>query len=303
MQSLYHGRALAGLLVKRTLRRQTGVSQQSRFFTSSPQSQLSNISATKRPRPATMNSYQLARTSTRHFGGWHPNRFQSTKTTVNIIIGLNLAVFGGWMYADSFKDVKLQKLLMDNATLSWANARAKRYWTLVTSAFSHKDFMHILFNMVSFEAFASVLCFAGGVGVGPAHVVYLTLGSAVAGAAAWLYQKQPQGRDKRWGLWGEHGLAATRHVGLGFSGVVMGFSAVATCLAPMLRTRFFIIPISMPMWVLTSAYFAWDLFYLNSDDRVGRSAHLGGAVFGVVYYLAALRGYGGIAHMLSRRRY
>lgn len=250
-----------------------------------------------------MNSYQVARNSIRYYGGWQPNRFRSTKMTVNAIIGLNLAVFGGWVYANTTHDAKLQQLLMDNATLSWYNARAKRYWTLITSAFSHKDLMHIAFNMISFNAFASVLCIAGGVGVGPAHVVALTLGSAVVGSASWLYQKQPQGRDKRWGSWGEHGLAATRQVGLGFSGVVMGVSSAATMLAPMLPMGFMFIPAPVPMFVLTGAYFAWDLFWLNSNDNIGRSAHLGGAVFGVVYYLAALRGYGGVVQMLSRRRY
>lgn len=221
----------------------------------------------------------------------------------NIIIAINLAVYGGWVYAETYQDLHVQKLLMNNATLSWYNARAQRYWTLVTSAFSHKDFTHILFNMVSFNTFASVLIFAGGVGVGPAHVWALTLGSAVAGGAAWLYQKQPQGRDKRWGRWGEHGLAATRQVGLGASGVVMAFSAVATCLAPMQKLYIFPLPIPLPMFVLTGAYFAMDLFYLNRNDAVGHSAHLGGAVFGVVYYLAALRGHGGVARILSRRRY
>jgi membrane associated rhomboid family serine protease len=238
-----------------------------------------------------------------HYGGWQPNRFRSTQLMVNTIIWLNAAVFGVWIYADTYRDVKLQQLMMNNATLSWYNTKAKRYWTLVTSAFSHKDLMHIAFNMISFNVFAEVLCLAGGVGVGPAHVVALTLGSAVVGSASWLYQKQPQKRDKFWGLWGEQGLAASRQVGLGFSGVVMGVASAATMLAPMLRMGFLFLPIRMPMFVLTGAYFAWDLFWLNSNDRIGRSAHLGGAVFGVVYYLAALRGYGGVSQLLSRRRY
>jgi membrane associated rhomboid family serine protease len=230
------------------------------------------------------------------------HRFIATKRMVNTLVGINVGIFGLWVYADYIKDPKLQANLVQNATLSWANVRAKRYWTFVTSAFSHKDFNHILFNMISFNTFASVLCYAGGVGVGVPHICALTLGSAVAAGATWLYQKKPEGRDKRWGPWGEHGLAASRQA-LGASGVVMAFSAVATCLAPMQRLFIFPFPIPIPMFVLTCGYFAMDLFYLNVDDSVGRSAHLGGAVFGVVYYLAALRGYGGIAHMLTRRRF
>jgi membrane associated rhomboid family serine protease len=250
-----------------------------------------------------MNSYQVVMNSIRHYGGYRPNRYRSTKLMVNAIIGLNIAVFGAWVYADTTRDGKLQQLLMNNATLSWYNARAKRYWTVITSAFSHKDLMHIAFNMYSFNVFAGILCFAGGVGVGPVHVMALTLGSAIVGSASWLYQKQPTGRDKRWGPYGEHGLAAVRQVGLGFSGVVMGVSSAATMLAPMVPAGLMFIPVTVPMYVLTGAYFAWDLFWLNSNDNIGRSAHLGGAVFGVVYYLAALRGYGGVVQLLSRRRY
>ncbi|GAB7332741.1 hypothetical protein MBLNU13_g04482t1 [Cladosporium sp. NU13] len=302
MQSLHRGRALAGLFTRRTLPRQPALSQQPRFFTSLKQSRLPSIPA-KRPRQPTMNSYQVAMNSIRHYGGYQPNRVRSTKLMVNAIIGLNIAVFGGWVYANATRDSKLQQLLMNNATLSWYNARAKRYWTMITSAFSHKDLGHIFFNMWSFNVFAGVLCFAGGVGVGPVHVMALTLGSALVGSASWLYQKQPQGRDKRWGPWGEHALAATRQVGLGFSGVVMGVSSAATMLAPFMPIGFIFVPVRVPMFVMTGAYFAWDLFWLNSDDNVGRSAHLGGALFGVVYYLAALRGYGGVSQLLSRRRY
>ena len=74
-------------------------------------------------------------------------------------------------------------------------------------------------------------------------------------------------------------------------------------LAPFLPIGFILVPVRVPMFVMTGAYFAWDLFWLNSDDNVGRSAHLGGALFGVVYYLAALRGYGGVSQLLARRRY
>jgi membrane associated rhomboid family serine protease len=255
-----------------------------------------------------MDSLSIMRQTFRHHSGRshpHLHRFIASKRVINAIIGINIGIYGLWTYADYTKDSKLQANLLQNATLSWANVRAKHYWTFVTSAFSHKDFLHIFFNMISFNAFASVLCVANGVGVGVPHICALTLSSAVAAGATWLYQKKPETRNRRrgiWGRWGEHGLAASVNA-LGASGVVMAFSAVATCLAPMQKFLIFPLPIPIPIFVLTCGYFAVDLFYLNVDDSVGRSAHLGGAVFGVVYYLAALRGYGGVAHMLTRRRF
>lgn len=249
-----------------------------------------------------MDAFSLTMQRFRLYGGSQAHRFQSTKRMTNIIIGLNIAVWGAWVYAEHYKDYKLQKALMNNATISWYNSDAKRYWTLITSAFSHQNFNHILFNMLSFSTFSSVLCYAGGIGVGAPHIWALTLGSALVASASWLYQKKPQGRDPKWSPWAQHGHVQ-RHVALGASGVVMAFASVATCLAPMIRLLIFPLPVPIPMFILTGAYFAMDIFYLNANDSVGHSAHLGGAVFGVLYYLAALRGYGGVASMLSRRRY
>ena len=65
-----------------------------------------------------MNSYQVAMNSIRHYGGWQPNRVRSTKLMVNAIIGLNIAVFGGWIYADATRNSRLQQFLMNNASRS-----------------------------------------------------------------------------------------------------------------------------------------------------------------------------------------
>jgi membrane associated rhomboid family serine protease len=299
MQSMHRVSALKALLTRRTL---PGSYHHSRFFASSPRSLRSQFYTSKRPTPTTMDTLTTTMySSRRHYVWQQPLRFQSTKRMVNIIIAMNVGVFGAWVYADYFKDSKMQKLLMNNATLSWYNANANRYWTLVTSAFSHQGFNHVLFNMLSLNTFSGVLCVAGGVGVGALHIWVMTLGSAVVGGATWLYQKKPQGRDPRWSPWGQHGRAAS-HVGLGASGVVMAFASAATMLAPMQRLFIVPFPVPIPMFILTGAYFAMDVFYLNANDSVGHAAHLGGAAFGVAYYLAALRGYGGVANFLSRGR-
>jgi membrane associated rhomboid family serine protease len=74
----------------------------------------------------------------------------------------------------------------------------------------------------------------------------------------------------------------------------------------MLRMSFILIPVGIPMFVMTGGFIAVDLFYLGKNDLIGRSAHLGGALFGAAYYLAFLRRFGGISHIgrhLTRRRY
>lgn len=227
------------------------------------------------------------------------SRFQWANRMLYALMGVNVAVFAAWLYADQTKDLVLQRKLMNNATLSWFNTNAKRYWTMITSAFSHKDPFHIFFNMMSLNAFAGSLIYAGGFGVGAPHILGLYLGSALAGSAAFLYMKRPPNRVRRWGPCAQH-LPSTLSVGLGASGAVMGFASVATMLSPFSKIFVLPIPVPIPMWIATAGYFAVDLFLLGKNDRVGHDAHLGGAVFGAAYYLVALRSYGGVSQLVRR---
>lgn len=215
-----------------------------------------------------------------------------------LLIGANAAVFFTWLYADQYQDRRLRQRLMNNTTLSWFNWNANRYWTAITSAFSHQNLTHIVFNMMSFNAFASTLIYAGGMGIGAPHLLCLYLGSALAGSAAYLYMKQPK-RDRRFGPNAQH-LPSTNSYGLGASGAVMGMAAAATCIAPFQRMGLLFLPFSAPAWVFTVGYVALDILWLGKNDRIGHDAHLGGAVFGAAYYLVALRSYGGVS-MLVRR--
>ena len=299
MQSLLRARAL----IKQASPHMSTSRQLHFFATSRPGLKSGFFSA--RSRSVTTNNYQTLKRGFGNYGGWgQPSRVQSSSRMLSTLIIINTSIFATWYYAKTTNDNKLVKLLRENALLSWSNIKANRYWTLVTAAFSHQDLMHILFNMLALNTFGSVLCMAGGIGVGAPHVAALFIGSALAGSAAFLYQKQPQ-TDRRWGPFAQHGLAAspTCH---GASGAVMGFATAATCLAPLMRMSFILIPIGIPMWIMTGGFIAVDWFYLGKNDLIGRSAHLGGALFGAVYYLAFLRRFGGISHIgrhLTRRRY
>ena len=104
--------------------------------------------------------------------------------------------------------------------LSAANWRAGRYYTMLTSAFSHQAPVHFLFNMIAFNAFGGILMFSG---LGAMHVTSLCVGSAVAGSFAWLYQRGSANRSEAPNLpnavvVGSRGMGAA----LGASGMVMG---------------------------------------------------------------------------------
>lgn len=49
--------------------------------------------------------------------------------------------------------------------------------------------------------------------------------------------------------------------------------------------------VPVPLGILMAGYAIYDGYYLsNPRSSVGHAGHLGGTVFGVVYYLAKLRG-------------
>lgn len=225
---------------------------------------------------------------------------RSAKAAVVLLIGINTAVFGTWQYAEITQDAKLLTWLPCNTTLSWENINAGRYHTIISSAFSHKDLPHFLFNAFTMWTFGSMLSFVPGVGA--FHIATLALGGAVASSGAWLWHQEVRnGSPKSRGfqdLFTQH-YPQVRHQALGSSGVVMAMAAVATCLMPLAPMSFMFIPIPIPLFVLTAAYAAVDTYYINSQkSRIGHSAHLGGFVFGITYYFASLRRRGGIWPLL-----
>ncbi|KAK0308867.1 hypothetical protein LTR01_004747 [Friedmanniomyces endolithicus] len=155
------------------------------------------------------------------------------------LIALNTGVFAGWAYAQATKDQRLLRTLRENFTLSWQNWREGRQWTILTSAFSHKNFIHFAFNMLTFSTFGTMLSWVPGIGA--FHVLALSLGSGLAGSIAWLYQKQrpsESGAGKILGPFGQTG-DAVRQSALGASGMVVGAGAAAACLMPWAQTSTF----------------------------------------------------------------
>ncbi|SMR60528.1 unnamed protein product [Zymoseptoria tritici ST99CH_1E4] len=221
---------------------------------------------------------------------------QSAKRAMWAVIGVNAAVWGTWVYSISSKDKKLRRTMDENFLLSGTNLKEGRYHTMVTSAFSHIDPFHFIFNMVSLNAFGSVMSFVPG--IRGAHILAVVFGSAVAGSAAMYYQKSQQTPQRiSRGGWLNTGSArwTPEWSGLGASGAVMGMAAAATCLRPFTPMGFMFIPIPIPLWAMMIGYVGMDTFFLHSkSSKVGHAAHLGGFAFGAVYYLSLLRNRGGL---------
>ena len=188
------------------------------------------------------------------------------------------------------------KILQDHATLSWSNIEAGRYHTVLTAAFSHQALGHFGFNMFALWTFGSIIAWIPG--IGGVHVLSMGIGSAIAGSLAWLYHQKyrdSNSRDRKWGPYAQHGIRGLNvQSGLGASGMVMGAAAVATCLMPLAPMHLMLIPIPIPLWVTTALYAAVDMYYLDKGDHIGHAAHLGGGIYGLLFYFAYLRRFGGI---------
>lgn len=196
-------------------------------------------------------------------------------------IGLNVGIFAAWQYAvagNSSQKWRIRNYLEKNFVLHTNDVSSGRYWTMLTSAFSHMQPYHILGNMFSLYAFGSVLLSRG---IPVQHLGALLAGSAFSGSAGYIYNES-QKRSRR------------SRSALGASGMVMGVGSAAALLAPSTKMLLFgIVPV--PLWALIAGYFATDAYYLDAQDaRIAHAGHLGGLVFGMAYYALRLRRFGGL---------
>lgn len=81
----------------------------------------------------------------------------SSNKVVYSIVAINVSVFGVWQYAEGnakrFHDGRLYMFMFRHFTDSLQNLKEGRVWTLVTSAFSHKEWYHILLNTMVLLSF------------------------------------------------------------------------------------------------------------------------------------------------------
>jgi membrane associated rhomboid family serine protease len=149
----------------------------------------------------------------------------------------------------------------------------QRPWTLLLAEVSHVDPTHLLFNMFGLWTFGRVVEAALG---GRRLLSLYVVGGVVASLGHVLY-----------GL-----VMNTATPALGASGAVSAIAVVFAAMFPRVRlvVNFFI---PMPAAVAVGLFLLIDLFgVLNPRrDMIAHAAHLGGAAYGAVYYLFAVRPY------------
>jgi membrane associated rhomboid family serine protease len=192
---------------------------------------------------------------------------------VLIVLALNVVVFVLWQY------LGVSPYMVDNFLISWDALQAGRYWTLLTSAFSHVAFLHFFLNMYVLTTFGTIVEYM--IGSWRFIVLYLTaaiVASVSHAAVSALMLDKPE------------------QPALGASGAISGVVLVFCLLFPRARLLLFgFIP--MPAIFGALLFVGIDLLGLYFQTAggglpIGHGAHLGGAATGLLFYLVAVHGMG-----------
>ena len=155
--------------------------------------------------------------------------------------------------------------------------KRNEWYRFFTSGLIHADWEHLLFNMLTLYLFGEGLeaqfnsdNLFGENGA----IIYSTLYiSAFPFSMITSYWKHKQ---------------KTRYASLGASGAVSAILFAAILLNPTIKIGFFIMPPVIPGFVFGPAYLLLSS-YLNKKgkDNINHAAHIAGAIYGVIFTLAA----------------
>src|SRR5438874_1463614 len=136
----------------------------------------------------------------------------------------------------------------------------KEYHRLISSAFLHADWNHLIFNMMSLYFFGRGL----EMYLGKLQFLAIYFGSIIGGDLLSLYVHR------------NHQYSA-----YGASGGVCGVIFASILLFPGIGISMFFLPISIPGWLYAIGYILYSFFGLKEHrGDIGHDAHLGGAIIG-----------------------
>jgi membrane associated rhomboid family serine protease len=130
-------------------------------------------------------------------------------------------------------------------------------WTIFTYMFTHRDFMHLLANMLTLYFYGS---FMNRITGAKTFLTVYFVGGLVAGLFVLLLALPPY------------------YLTIGASGAIFALGGVLTVLTPQLKVFIFPIPAPMPLWVAIVIGF----LVLAIMPNVSWQGHLGGLVFGLL---------------------
>lgn len=183
---------------------------------------------------------------------------------------LNVAVFVAWIALGE------APVMTENFLVSADALKAGRWWTLLTSEFSHILFIHFFVNMYVLATFGPIVEMTIGAG---RFVTFYLIAAVIASLGHAAVSSFLLGRPE---------LPA-----LGASGALSGVILLFSFLYPQARLLLLgLIP--TPALVGAAIFVGLDLLGLFAQTEggglpIGHGAHLGGALTGTLYYFLVIR--------------
>ncbi|WYZ41892.1 hypothetical protein EsH8_V_000787 [Colletotrichum jinshuiense] len=149
-----------------------------------------------------------------------------------------------------------------------------RLLTLLTSAFSHIQPLHLFVNMSTYKTYVESFYLLG---INPLRLILLALGSGLTASASHVFNAR-----RRRGA-----TSNADRTAVGASGVLTGLGTALACMFPTLKVRLSGTNQVLPLRTVVLGMFAVDAYCLSTEREtgVGHAGHLGGALFGLAYYL------------------
>src|SRR5258708_17549727 len=159
----------------------------------------------------------------------------------------------------------------------------KQYYRFITCGFIHADIGHLAFNMISFFLFSNGL-------VEPAFISYF----GDYGRAALLIMYVLALIISILPSYLKH-ISNTQYRSLGASGAVSAVVFAGIMISPLSQLGFFIIPPIIPGFIFGPLYLILSAYMeKRGGDNINHSAHIWGAVFCVIFIIAATKLYANV---------
>jgi len=202
------------------------------------------------------------------------------KNIVPKIVKLNIFVFLLW---NIYGFINLH-FMTNNFLVSWSAINEGRFWTLLTSVFSHNFLLHILLNMFVFYNFGVIIERV----LGSKRFLKFYLLAGIAGSLVHCFVSEF--------IMHQPNISA-----LGASGAVSGVVLLFALLFPFEKVFLFgLIPIPA-IWaaLMFTGLDLWGLINQTkgSSIAIGFGAHLGGALAAFIYFIGIRRPHRSTRHL------